>query len=698
MPRNVSSAAAKPANRSAGQNPALATWRTPFGLPPFEKLTPKHLEAAMKQALKDHRTAVKRIAAADSKASFNNTILALEKAQLPLDRACLVFFNLVNASATPELQRIERDFAPKFAEHHSAVFLDTKLYRRIANLHERSGSLELTPEQLRLIDRYHTWFVRAGAGLKPASRKRVAAINKRLAELTTAFNQNVLADEQRWHMELCNEDDLAGLSEGFRTSARRAAADLGLEGENAHAITLARSSVEGFLTFSSRRHLREEAWRAWANRGANGGHTDNRGLLSETVQLRAEMSKLMGFETYADYVLSDTMAKTPTAVNDLLQRVWQPARARALEERDALSERARHEGSNAPLEAWDWRHYAEKERKARYDIDESELRGYLQLDQMIAAAFDTAGKLFGVKFKEIDDAPRYHPDVRVWVVTDRKGEHVAVFMGDYFARPGKRSGAWMSSFRKAHNLGRNPVRPIVVNVMNFARGADGAPTLLSWDDARTLFHEFGHGLHGMLSQTTYPSLAGTAVARDFVELPSQLYEHWLGEQEVLERFAQHYKTGKAMPKTMMKKLRKAETFNQGFATVEYLACALVDMDLHVQNESQTEDLDVAEFERKALTEIGMPDEIIMRHRLPHFMHITGGYAAGYYSYMWSEVMDADAFQAFKEAGDIFDKKTARRVKKHIYSAGNSRDPEETWLAFRGRPPEVKGLLKKRGFA
>lgn len=698
MPRKPTAAAAKPAKRSAVQNPALATWRTPFGLPPFSVLTPKDLEAGMKQALKDHRAAVKKIAAANSKPTFNNTILALEKAKLPLDRVCLVFFNLVNANATPDLQKIERAFAPKFADHHSAVFLDTKLFSRVADLYERRGSLDLTPEQLRLIDRYHTWFVRAGAALKPASRRRVAAINKRLAELTTAFNQNVLADEQGWHMQLSGEDDLAGLSEGFRASARRAAADLGLEGEDAHAVTLARSSVEGFLTFSSRRHLREEAWRAWANRGANGGETDNRKLLAETIQLRAELSKLMGFETYADYVLSDTMAKTPAAVNDLLQRVWKPARARALEERDALGERARQEGSNAPLEAWDWRHYAEKERKARYDVDESELRGYLQLDQMIAAAFDTAGKLFGVKFKEIEDAPRYHPDVRVWEVTDKKGEHVAVFMGDYFARPGKRSGAWMSSFRKAHNLGRNPVRPIIVNVLNFAKGADGAPTLLSWDDARTLFHEFGHGLHGMLSQTTYPSLAGTAVDRDFVELPSQLFEHWLGEQEVLERFARHYKTGKPMPKAMMKKLRKAETFNQGFATVEYLACALVDMDLHAQSESQVDDLDVAEFEQRALEDIGMPSEIIMRHRLPHFMHITGGYAAGYYSYMWSEVMDADAFQAFKEAGNVFDRKTARRLKQHIYSAGNSRDPEEAWLAFRGRPPEVKGLLKKRGFA
>lgn len=703
MQRSKTSSAAAPAKTSARakpaeKNPVLATWRTPFGLPPFDKITPKDLDEALKQALKHHRAAIKAIAGAATKPSFGNTIQAMEKASLPIERVCSVFFNLVGACATEDLQQIERDIAPKLADHDSAIFLDTKLYKRVADLYERRAALNLTPEQTRLVERYHTWFVRAGAGLKPAARKRVAEINKRLAELTIAFSQNVLADENGWHMVLNGEADLAGLPEGFRDSARRAARDLGIKGEDAHAITLARSSVEGFLIFSTRRDLREKAWAAWVNRGANGGKTDNSKILAEIVQLRAELAKLLGFETYADFVLEDTMAKTPSAVGDLLQRVWKPALARAAEERDALAARARDEGSNAPLEAWDWRHYAEKERKARYDMDSGQLRQYLQLDNVIAAAFYCADKLFGLKFTAVENAPRYHPDVRVHEVTDRKGNHVAVFLGDYFARTGKRSGAWMSSFRSSHAMGAKPVRPIVVNVMNFARGGDGEPTLISWDDARTLFHEFGHGLHGMLSETVYPSLAGTSVSRDFVELPSQIYEHWFTEPEVLERFALHYKTGKPMPKTLVNKLKKAETFNQGFATVEFLSCALLDMDLHAKNEAGATGLDIAKFEASALAAIGMPREITMRHRLPHFTHIIGGYAAGYYSYMWSEVMDADAFEAFKETGDIFDKKTARRLKQHIYSAGNSRDPEALWLAFRGRPPEVEGLLKKRGLA
>ncbi|MCH9808990.1 MAG: M3 family metallopeptidase [Alphaproteobacteria bacterium] len=679
-------------------NPLLATWRTPHGIPPFEKFAAEDMEKALHRALKDHRAAIRAIAGVEAKPNFANTIQAMEKASLPLERVCDVFFNLASSSATPELQRIERDVAPKFADHYSAIFLNAKLYKRVADLFERRADLKLTPEQSRLLDRYHTWFVRAGAGLKPAGRKRVAAISNRLAEVTTQFNQNVLADEQDWYMVLNGEEDLAGLSEGFRASARRSAIDLGLKGDGTHAITLARSSVEGFLTFSSRRDLRKNAWSAWIDRGAKVGRTDNRKLLAEAIQLRTELAQLLGFESYAQYTLADTMAKTPTAVNDLLQRIWEPALNRAAQERDALAARAKQDGVNAPFEAWDWRYYAEKERKARFDIDEGKLREYLVLDNVIAAAFDTAGKLFGLKFKEIDNAPRYHPDVRVWEVTDRKNNHVAVFMGDYFARNEKRSGAWMSSFRGSHRLGRNPVRPIVVNVLNCARGAEGEPTLMSLDEARTLFHEFGHGLHGMLSDTVYPSLAGTAVARDFVELPSQLYEHWFSEPEVLERFALHHKTGKPMPKTLMRKLKKAQTFNQGFATVEYLSCALLDMELHAQTQEDVENLDITKFEENALARIGMPREIVMRHRLPHFMHITGGYAAGYYSYMWSEVMDADAFQAFKDAGDIFDKKTARRLKQHIYSTGNARDPEKSWKAFRGRPPEVAGLLKKRGFA
>ncbi|MGB7216002.1 MAG: M3 family metallopeptidase, partial [Gammaproteobacteria bacterium] len=452
--------------------------------------------------------------------------------------------------------------------------------------------------------------------------------------------------------------------------------------------------IEGFLTFSDRRDLREQAFRAWINRGAGGGATDNAEILAEIVRLRAEMAKLKGYASYADYALADTMAKTPAAVRELLDRVWPAAKARALEERDALANRVRSEGANFKIEPWDWRYYAERERKARYDLDEGELRAYLKLDNVVAAAFDTASRLFGLRFTELADAPRYHPDVRVFDVTDATGNHVAVFMADYFARSGKRSGAWMTSLRTGHKLDGKSVRPIVLNVMNFARGDTPESTLISMDDARTLFHEFGHGLHGMLSNVTYPSIAGTAVARDFVELPSQLFEHWFGEPEVLRRFALHHETGEPMPQSLIDRLNAAQKFNQGFATVEYTACAMLDIELHTLPEASA--FDAAEFEREALDRIGMPAEIVMRHRLPHFTHITGGYAAGYYSYLWSEVMDADAFAAFKEAGDIYDPSVAERLKTAIYAAGNSQDPHDAYIAFRGRPPKIEGLLHKRG--
>jgi peptidyl-dipeptidase Dcp len=407
----------------------------------------------------------------------------------------------------------------------------------------------------------------------------------------------------------------------------------------------------------------------------------------------------MGFQSYAAYSLEDTMAKTPVAVAELLDAVWPKAVARAAEEREALAEAARKEGSNHAIAAWGWRHYAEKVRAARYDLDEAEVRPYLQLDQMIAAAFDCATRLFGLGFKERHDVPKYHPDVRTWEVIDAHGRHIGLILGDYFARPPKQSGAWMSSYRSQHKLGPKSapdVRPIIVNVLNFARGGEGEPTLLSFDDARTLFHEFGHGLHGLLSDVMAPSMSGTSVVRDFVELPSQLYEHWMMRPEVLKRFAVHAKTGKPMPEKLIQRIKAARNFNQGFATVEYAACAILDMDLHALKDG--EHIDVGAFERDALSRIGMPAEIVMRHRIPHFMHIMGGYAAGYYSYLWSEVMDADAFAAFEEAGDIFDAETAKRLKEFVYAGGNRRDPLDAYVAFRGRKPSIEGLLKKRGFA
>ncbi len=683
--------AAKRSTAKTSSNPLLQPWRTLFGIAPFNKIETEHFEPALKTAFTSHRREIAAIANNPAKPTFANTILAMEKSGRELERVARVFSNLEATDCTEELASVARTMSPRFAAHESAILLDSKLFRRVDDLYARRDKLDLDPEALRLLERTHLNFVRAGAELKPAGRKRVGAIKERLASLVTQFMQNVLKDEQTWHLVLIGERDLAGLPDGFRASAARAAEERGLTGK--HVITLARSSVEGFLTFSARKDLREEAFNAWVCRGANGGDTDNRGILAEVVSLRQEYANLLGYDTFAEFALSDTMAKTPAAVNQLLGEVWGYALRKVGEEKEALAAAARADGTNTAIAAADWRYYAEKVRKQRYDLDEAELRPYLQLDQIIAAAFDCANRLFGLSFTALDDLPRYHPDVRAWEVTNRRGKHVGLFLGDYFARPSKRSGAWMSSFRGQHKLGKGS-RPIIVNVMNFAKGAEGEPALLSFDDARTLFHEFGHGLHGLLSDVTYPSLWGTSVSRDFVELPSQLYEHWLAQPDVLTRFARHYKTGKPMPARLLKKLKAARNFNQGFATVEFTASALADMKLYAATPPPA---DVDKFEAEVLGDIEMPAEIVMRHRLPHFMHIVSGYAAGYYSYMWSEVMDADAFAAFEEAGDIFDRKTADRLKRYIYSAGNMRDPEAAYVKFRGRPPAVEGLLKNRGF-
>ena len=686
-----------PKRAGAAGNPLLVRWSAAFGLPPFAKIKPEHFKAGFAAALKEHKAEIARIAADSARPTFANTIGALERSGRLLDKVAAVFYNLAGAHTNEALQSIERDMAPKLAAHETAIMLNAKIFRRVADLYERRDELNLTDEQRRVLELRHTWLVRAGAKLGRKDKVRVAEINQRLATLATQFSQNVLKDEQSWRMVLDGERDLAGLSDNLRASAARAAADKdtngGLKGK--HVITLARSSIEPFLQFSARRDLREEAFNAWVKRGEMSGTTDNRAIAAEIVALRGELAGLLGFKSYAEYSLDDTMAKTPGSVRDLLTAVWTPAVKRASGEREALQLRARAEGGNFEIAPWDWRYYAEKERKALYDVDEAATRPYLTLENVVAAAFETASRLFGLRFKELPDAPRYHDDVRVWEVTDKRGAHVGLFLGDYFARPSKRSGAWMSAFRSQSKVS-GEVRPIIVNVMNFAQGEAGKPTLLSLDDARTLYHEFGHGLHGLLSDVTYPSISGTAVTRDFVELPSQLYEHWLMVPEVLQKFAVHHETGKPMPPKLLGRIKKARNFNQGFSTVEYLASAFVDMELHAREDAG--EIDVDAFERETLRRLGMPREIAMRHRIPHFLHIMGGYAAGYYSYMWSEVMDADAFAAFEEAGNAFDAATAKRLHKFIYSGGNARDPLAAYVAFRGRPPEISGLLKKRGLA
>jgi peptidyl-dipeptidase Dcp len=586
---------------------------------------------------------------------------------------------------------VEREVSPLLARHSNAFYLNRALYARIADLCARRADLGLSAEQARVLGRYHTQFQRAGGALDQAAQDRLAAINERLASLGTQFGQNVLADEKSYALML-DEGDLAGLPAFARDAARAAAAARGEPGK--FAITLARSSCETFLQFSARRDLREKVFQAWIKRGENGGATDNRALIAEMVALRAERAKLLGFATFADYRLDDQMAKTPAAARQLLDQVWTRALTKARGERDALQKLVAEEGGNFALAPWDWRYYAEKRRKAEFDLDEAEIKPYFQLERMIEAAFETARRLFGLTFTRVD-VPLYHPDARAFAVKDASGAEVGLFIGDYFARPSKHSGAWMTSLREQQKL-IGDVKPIILNVCNFSKPAAGEPALLSFDDARTLFHEFGHGLHGMLSNVTYPLLAGTSVSSDFVELPSQLYEHWLEVPAILKDYASHYKTGEAMPQALLDRLLATRTYGQGFATVEYTACALVDLDLHGRKDDAP--LDVDAFERDDLARIHMPAEIVMRHRLPHFQHLFsgGGYAAGYYSYMWSEVLDADAFEAFAETGDPFNPAVAQKLRQFIYGAGNLRDPAEAYKAFRGRLPTVDALLKKRG--
>ena len=678
---------------SSADNPLLAPWTDNLGLPPFAAIRPEHFRPAFDAGMVEQKAAVAAIADARAPATFDNTIRAMELSGLTLEKVAATFFHLASADTNDALQAVEREIAPLLARHADEIYLNEALFRRVEAVHAVSDRENLTVEQRRVVERYHTIFVRAGAGLDAAGKKRLAAINERLAAIGTQFGQNVLADESSWKLVLETPDDLAGLPAFLVAAAAEAADERGLPGK--HVITLSRSSIEPFLQFSTRRDLREKAFDAWIRRGEFGGETDNRALISEIVSLRAERAGLLGYDSYAHFRLADTMAKTPEAVRALLEEVWRPARERAAAEEKRLQEEIAGEGGNFHLAPWDWRHYAERVRKRAYDFDEAELKPYFQLDRMIEAAFHVANRLFGLSFEEVRGLSLYNPDVRVWKVSGKGSRDIGVFLGDYFARASKRSGAWMSGLRDQQKL-TGDVRPIVVNVMNFAKAPKGQPTLLSFDDARTLFHEFGHALHGLLSDVTYPLLAGTNVARDFVELPSQLYEHWLEEPEVLRAFAVHAETGEPIPEALLAKVMAARKFNQGFATVEYASSALVDLDLHLL--LSADGVDVTAFEKEALAKIGMPETIVMRHRTPHFAHIFSGdgYASGYYSYLWSEVLDADAFDAFKEAGDIFHAETAGRLHDYVYSAGYLRDPAEAYAAFRGRMPSTAPLLRKRG--
>ena len=667
-------------------NPLLTDWDTPFQIAPFDRISDDDFAPAFEQALAQDTKDTAVIADNPQSPTFANTIEALMATGEALDQVLSTFYTIAGADSNAAREALMRDFSPKLSAHSSEIYGNKALFARIDALWAKREALDLDDEQARVLMLTHRNFIRAGAGLTGAAEARMKEIKERLAVLGTEFSQNLLADERDWHMEL-SDSDMEGLPEFLQAAAKSAAAEKGVEGS---IITLSRSLVVPFMQFSPQRDLRKTAYKAWAARGANGGATDNRDLAREMLALRQEMATLLGYQDFASFKLETEMAKTPENVRQLLDDVWSPAKARAEQDAEVLTAMMQADGLNGDLEKWDWRYYAEKRRKAEHDLDEATLKPYFQLDRMIDAAFDCAARLFGLSFEPVD-IPLYHPDCRAWEVT-RDGEHIALFIGDYFARGSKRSGAWCSAMRAQAKLPKVQA-PIVINVCNFAKSD---PALLSYDDARTLFHEFGHALHQMLSNVRYEMVSGTSVPRDFVELPSQLYEHWLEVPEVLQRFATHVDTGAAMPADLLDKVLKAATFDMGFQTVEYVASAMVDLAFHTQDVPT----DIIARQNDILQSMGMPPAIGMRHATPQFGHVFSGgyYASAYYSYMWSEVMDADAFAAFEEKGDAFDPDLAKSLEANILSRGGADDPKALYLAYRGRLPKVEALLKGRGLS
>ena len=667
-------------------NALLTDWDTPFQIAPFDKISDEDFAPAFEQALAQDMQQTLAIANNPEPPTFANTLEAMMATGQALEKVLSVFYTIAGADSNAEREALMRDFSPKLSAHSSEIYSNKALFARIDALWAEREALALDDEQARVLMLTHRNFIRAGAGLTGAAEARMKEIKKRLAVLGTEFSQNLLADERNWQMQL-SDSDMEGLPEFLKAAAKAAGSEKGVDGA---IITLSRSLVVPFMQFSPRRDLRERAYKAWAARGANGGATDNREPAREMLALRQEMATLLGYQDFASFKLETEMAKTPGHVRQLLEDVWAPAKERAEQDAEVLTAMMHSDGLNGELEKWDWRYYAEKRRKAEHDLDEATLKPYFQLDRMIEAAFDCANRLFGLSFKPVD-IPLYHSDCRAWEVT-RDGEHVALFIGDYFARGSKRSGAWCSAMRAQAKLPKVQA-PIVINVCNFAKSD---PALLSYDDARTLFHEFGHALHQMLSNVRYEMVSGTSVPRDFVELPSQLYEHWLEVPEVLQSFATHVETGAAMPGEMLDKVLKAANFDMGFQTVEYVASAMVDLAFHTQDVPE----DIIARQDAILQSMGMPPAIGMRHATPQFGHVFSGgyYASAYYSYMWSEVMDADAFAAFEEKGDAFDPDLAQSLEDNILSRGGSDDPEVLYKAYRGRLPGVEALLKGRGLS
>jgi len=677
-------------------NLLLAKWEGPYGgVPPFDRVKVADFKPALEAGMAENLADVGRIAKDPAPPTFENTIAAMERAGQTLDRVQTIYGVFGSTMNGPEFQVVQREMAPRLAAFNDQITQNTELFKRIEAVYKSPEKAKLNPEQQRLTWLYYTNFVRAGARLSPEAKARLSEINQKLAGLYTKFSQNILAEEDGQTIVLKSEAELAGLPQSVRDAAVAAAVTKNQPG--AWVISNTRSSVDPFLTYSSNRELREKAWRMFINRGDNGDEHDNNATITEILQLRAERAKLLGYATHAHWRLENAMAKTPENAMGLMMQVWKPAVARVHEEVADMQALADKEGAKIKIEPWDYRYYAEKVRTARYDLDQNEVKQYLQLEKLREGIFWVAGELFNFNFTPATNVPVVHPDVRVWEVTDKTTKrHIGLWYFDPYARAGKRSGAWMNAYRSQERVD-GEITTIVSNNANFVKGKPGEPLLISWDDALTMFHEFGHALHGLNSNVTYPSLSGTAVARDYVEFPSQLLEHWLSTPEVLQRFAVHYQTGKPIPQSLVERIKRAATFNEGFITVEYLSAALVDMKLHLAGDKK---IDADAFEKATLAELGMPDEIVMRHRTPQFLHVfaSDGYSAGYYSYLWSDVLTADAYGAFVEAGGPYDHKVAERLRKYIFSVGNTVDPAEAYRSFRGRDPRTEALMKKRGFS
>ena len=680
---------------SADINPVQQPWVGPYGgIPPFDKVEVSFFKPALDAAMSENLKEIETIATNTAPPTFENTIKAMERSGKTMDRVQTIFGIWSSNMNVPEFQDIETEMSPKLAEFSDKITQNEKLFKRIEAVYNSPEKKSLNAEQQRLVWLYYTNFVRAGAKLDAATKEKLSKINQELAGLFTKFSQNLMSDESDLYVEIKTEAELSGLPQSLKDAASNAATQRKLTGS--WVITNTRSSVDPFLTYSDNRNLREKVWKMFVNRGDNGGEHDNNAIITSVLNLRTNRAKLLGFASHAHWRVENTMAKTPERAIELMESVWPPAIERVKEEVKSMQEMANKENAKITIEPWDYRYYAEKVRKDRYDLDQNEVKQYLQLEKLREGMFWVAGELFNFSFTPVKDVPVYHPDVRVWQVTDKTtGKQIGLWYFDAYARKGKRSGAWMNAYRNQQRVD-NEVTTIVSNNSNFIKGKDGEPVLISWDDATTLFHEFGHALHGLSSNVVYPTLSGTNVVRDYVEFPSQLLEHWLSTPEVLSQFAVHYKTGQAIPKSLVERIEKASKFNKGFTTVEYLSSALVDMKIHLSN---AENIDPKKFERETLEKLGMPKEIVMRHRLPQFAHIfsSDDYSAGYYSYLWSDVLTADAYEAFTEGGGPYNKTVADRLNKYIFSVGNTIDPQEGFKKFRGRDASSDALMRKRGF-